>query len=81
MRNLEQQCFTEKLVHNKVIAFLFINNIEPRLSFFIRRASPPPLIIDPLDEEPSLAGVLTLEELTGVLEEPAGEVDSKPLLN
>ena len=70
-RYLEQECFAQKQFYSKVTAFLF--NIEPRLSCLIRRASPPPRILDPLDEEPSLAGVLTLEELTGVLEVPTGE--------
>ena len=48
-------------------------NIEPCLSCFIRRASPPLAIVDPLDEEPSLADVLTLPEVPGVLELPEGE--------
>ena len=48
-------------------------NIEPCLSCFIRRSSPPPAILHPLDEEPSLADVLTLPELPGVLEVPEGE--------
>ena len=48
-------------------------NIDPCLSCFIRRPSPPLAILDPLDEEPSLADVLTLPEVPGVLELPEGE--------
>ncbi|XP_020602596.1 serine/arginine repetitive matrix protein 2-like [Orbicella faveolata] len=41
------------------------------------RASPPPTIPDPLDEEPSLAGVLTLGEPSGVLEVTAEPGDDE----
>lgn len=64
---LRNNWFTERLLYS------FMFNIEPCFSCFIRRASPPPAILDPLDEEPSLADVLTLPEPTGMLEIPEGE--------